>query len=201
MSAALSNADIVERIREGDREFYGTLASQYRGQLKRLAQQFVSDPLDAEDAVQGAHVLALSHLDQYQGRSPFVQWMTSITRNAALTTRRRSRYLSDVELQDCYADPVPSPEESAISQDIRRIVGQALDRIPLAYAVVFRLREVAGLSTAETGACLGLTRSCVKARLLRARTMLRNAIEPQLEGRRLRPSLRGPVVHSDPGET
>lgn len=180
MDTTLSNEDIVERIKAGDREFYGALAVQYRWQLKRLAQRFVRDPLDAEDAVQGAHVLALTHLHQYEGRSPFFQWMASITRNEALTSRRRNRFSAGwVELQDCYADPVPSPEQSAIGEDIQGIVDRALDRIPPSYATVFRLREVAGLSTAETGRRLGLTNSCVKSRLLRARSMLRNAIEPQ----------------------
>ena len=128
--------------------------------------------------------------------------MASITINQVRTGYRRERLSAECEeLQDCYSDPTPSPEQSAIAKDFQRIVNRALDRIPPAYSMVFRMREMADLSTAETSRRLGLTDGCVKSRLLRARSMLRNAVKMQLGGRRLRPSLRGPVALPELGES
>jgi RNA polymerase sigma-70 factor, ECF subfamily len=201
MSTTPSDEDVVQRIRAGDRESYGLLAIRHQQTLERIAQKFARDPSDAEDAVQGAHLLAFSRFDQYEGRSPYVQWMASITVNQVRTGYRRDRFSAECEeLQDCYSDPTPSPEQSAIAKDFQRLVNCALDRIPPAYSMVFRMREMADLSTAETSRRLGLTNGCVKSRLLRARSMLRNAIKTQLGGRRLRPSLRGSVALPELGE-
>jgi RNA polymerase sigma-70 factor (ECF subfamily) len=191
MNGGWSDEDLVQRIRMGDRELYGTLAIRHRRRLRDCAQRLAGDPFEAEDAVQTAHVLAMLHFDSYQGRSPVVEWLVSITKNAVRSGYRRNHlWLDRTELNDCYADPGPSPEQAAIGRDLRRIVDRALEGIPRPYRAVFQLRFVAGLSTAETGRSLGLSEECVKARLLRARSMLRQAIEPQLASRRSRRRIR-----------
>jgi RNA polymerase sigma-70 factor (ECF subfamily) len=201
MSATLSDEDVVERIRAGDRESYGLLAMRHHQRLERLAQRFVRDPADAEDAVQGAHLLAFSRFDQYQGRAPYVQWMASITVNQVRAGYRQNRLsAASEELQDCHSDPRPSPEQSVMDQELQGILKCALEGIPPAYSLVFRLREVSNLSTAETSRRLGLSNACVKSRLLRARSMLRRRIETQLGSRKLRRSSRGPVALRDSGE-
>jgi RNA polymerase sigma-70 factor (ECF subfamily) len=50
-------------------------------------------------------------------------------------------------------------------------------RIPLDYRVVFSLREINGLSVAETAEVLDITTSNVKVRLNRAKSMLRKELE------------------------
>ncbi len=181
MNTTLSDEEVVQRVKAGDRESYGLLAARHHQRLHRLAQRFAHDPSDAEDAVQGAHLLALRHFDQYQGRSAYVQWMASITINEVRSSYRRNKVAaSSEELRDSCAAPAPDPEQAAIGVDIRRIVRSALDNIPAAYSQVFEMREMADLSTAETSRRLGLTDACVKTRLHRARWMLRRAIEPHL---------------------
>ena len=187
MSTSLSDEEVVQRVKAGDRESYGVLAARHHERLNRLAQRFVHDPADAEDAVQGAHLLALKHFDQYEGRSAYVHWMGSITVNEVRTHYRRDRVsVASEVLKDCHAADEPSPEQLAIGQDIQRAVGRALDKIPAAYGLVFRMREMAELSIAETGRRLGLTDTCVKTRLHRARWMLRRALERELGSAGLR---------------
>ncbi len=192
MSTTLSDEQVVERIRSGDRESYGLLASRYHQRLHRLARRFARDPSDAEDALQGAHLLALKHFDQYEGRSGYVEWMASITKNAVRTLYRRNRISDGHEkLLDCYPEPALSPEQLAIGRDIQRVVARALDRIPPAYSMVFRMCELGDMSIAETGRRLALTDACVKSRMHRARSMLRRAIGSQLCGQEFRqPSRR-----------
>jgi RNA polymerase sigma-70 factor (ECF subfamily) len=184
MTTTLTDEQVVQRVRAGDTESYELLASRHHQRLNRLARRFARDASDAEDAVQGAHLLALKHFEQFQGRSTYVQWMASITINEVRTGYRRNKISANVEeLQDCYPASTPSPEQLAIGGDIQRIVDNALDNIPPAYSEVFRMRELADLSTAETGRRLGLTDACVKSRMHRARSMLRRAIGEQLGGR------------------
>ena len=52
--------------------------------------------------------------------------------------------------------------------------------LPRVYASVFMLREVEGLSTEETAACLEINPDTVKTRLHRARALLRNHIAARI---------------------
>src|SRR5262245_42231792 len=67
-----------------------------------------------------------------------------------------------------------------IAQEFRHLVEEAVDGLPEAYRTVFMLRDVEGLSTAETGEGLGLGDETVKTRLHRARAMMRRAVTSRL---------------------
>src|SRR5688572_13813298 len=59
------------------------------------------------------------------------------------------------------------------------VLEAAVDKLPELYRSVFMLREVEGMSTAETAECLDLSEEAVKVRLHRARSLLRNEIHVQ----------------------
>jgi RNA polymerase sigma-70 factor (ECF subfamily) len=183
MDELISDQEAIGRVREGDLASYEILASRYQQRLQRVARRLVRNDADAEDAVQGAHLLALRHLDQYEGRSSFAGWMSSITANEALTQLRRNRSLvvtGDEPFQHLVCAG-RNPEEQAIDGNLGGILNRALDSLPDAYRTVFRLREVESLSTAETGERLGLSEACVKTRLLRARGLLRRRLAKKLK--------------------
>jgi RNA polymerase sigma-70 factor (ECF subfamily) len=46
--------------------------------LYRRAYRYVSDPHDAEDAVQDALLSAYTHLDQFKGTARMTTWLTAI---------------------------------------------------------------------------------------------------------------------------
>jgi RNA polymerase sigma-70 factor (ECF subfamily) len=52
----------------------------------------------------------------------------------------------------------------------------AVDSLPASYRSVFMLREIEGMSTAETAECLELSEEAVKVRLHRGRALLRREI-------------------------
>ena len=69
-----------------------------------------------------------------------------------------------------------TPEQIASRRETRRLVDEALENLDEKYRLVFLLRDVEGLSTAETAETLGISPSNVKVRLLRARLMLRERL-------------------------
>ena len=70
----------------------------------------------------------------------------------------------------------PSPEQEVLNHTIRIVLESAVDGLPETYRSVFMLREVEGMSTAETAECLDLSEESVKVRLHRARALLRKRI-------------------------
>lgn len=185
MSTALSDDQLVERVRAGDRESYGVLAMRHRQRLHGFARRLVRDSSEAEDAVQSAHLLALRHFDQYQGRSAYFQWIASITLNEIRTRYRRNRLpVHPDDCQECRPSKTPNPEQLAAYREMDRILERALDRLAPEYSVVFRMRALGELSVSETGRMLGISEACVKTRLRRARMMLQQVIKARTGGPR-----------------
>jgi RNA polymerase sigma-70 factor, ECF subfamily len=178
----LSDQEVVQRVLEGQTALFEILMRRHNERLYRAARAIVRDDSEAEDVMQQAYVNAYAHLRQFDGRAAFATWLTRIAVNEAIArTRRRDRYeplheTDDFMFRRFRATATQSPEAETFSHELRAILERAVDTLPAGYRLVFMLREVEGLSTAETAACLDLTEDVVKTRLSRARSALREEL-------------------------
>src|SRR4029077_1324706 len=69
-----------------------------------------------------------------------------------------------------------NPERQAARCELGGLLESSIDELPHAHRTVFVLREVEGLSTAETAECLGISEELVKVRLHRAKSRLREHV-------------------------
>jgi RNA polymerase sigma-70 factor, ECF subfamily len=154
--------------------------------LFRLARSVVRDDREAEDVVQEAYLRAFTHLDQFAGRARFATWLSRIALHEALARVRRGRRFAalpeEETLSDLPASPRSGPEDRAANRELAAALAAAVDALPESHRAVFVLREVEGLSTAETAEVLGLSQPNVKVRLHRARAALRADLERRLGG-------------------
>jgi hypothetical protein len=79
------------------------------------------------------------------------------------------------------------PERSAARLEIRKLLEDAIRALPEAFRVVFIMREVMNISIEETAALLRIRSETVKARLHRARRLLRASLEDRLSSTLRRP--------------
>jgi RNA polymerase sigma-70 factor (ECF subfamily) len=178
----LPDIEVVRRIRGGEAGLFEVLMRRYNQRLYRAARSIVKDDDEAEDVMQQAYVNAFQHLDQFAERASFATWLTRIAVHEALARRRRSGRAVEFEPmemdegRDALASPDPDPEEQALTGELRRALETALDCLPPMYRAVFMLREVEGLTTAETADCLETTEDVVKTRLHRARSLLQREL-------------------------
>jgi len=185
---APSDEELIRRIRAGDAAMFETLMRRYNQRLYRVARGIVRDESEAEDVLQQAYLNAYTHLHQYEHRGSFAGWLTRIAVHEALAGYRRHAAAAFAEPIgsdggcDRLASPSPDPEQAAVSSELRRDLDAIIDALADAYRPVFVLRDVEGLTTAETAEALGLSEDVVKTRLHRARAMLREALAR--EGRR-----------------
>jgi RNA polymerase sigma-70 factor (ECF subfamily) len=145
-----------------------------------VARAIVRDEAEAEDVMQQAYVNAYAHLRQFDGRAQFSTWLTRITVNEAIARRRRRALYQSIDATDtalaetvALMRPGSTPEKEAFSREISALVESAIDELPDGCREVFMLRQVEGLSTAETASSLEVSEDVVKTRLSRARAMLR----------------------------
>ena len=75
----------------------------FRGLRRVLASRPAADDAFVEDVVQEALLRILDRLEQFEGRSQFLTWATSIAIRVALSELRRRRW-QDVSLEDLVAD-------------------------------------------------------------------------------------------------
>jgi len=73
-------------------------------------------------------------------------------------------------------DSGSSPEEETAAREARAYLDSAVEALPDDYRIVFVLRAVEELSTAETAESLDISEENVKVRLHRARAMLRREL-------------------------
>ncbi len=180
---ALSDEEVVERVRDGEGALFEILMRRYNQRLYRTARSIVKDEAEAEDVMQQAYLNAYTHLAQFAQRAKFSTWLTRITIHEALSRLRRQGRLGEIgpalEQEDVvvkFPERGPDPEQQAWAGELRGLLEAALDALPPLYRSVVMLREVEGLSTEETAECLNVTVETVKTRLHRARGLLRQLL-------------------------
>jgi RNA polymerase sigma-70 factor (ECF subfamily) len=189
LTATLSDAEIVERVRNGETSLFEVLMRRHNQRVYRAARAIVKDEAEAEDVMQQAYINAFVHLKQFESRSQFSTWLTRITIYEALARRRKHRSeeplsMYDDETHDAADESTSgsevSPERQAYSGELGRLIEDAVDALPETYRAVFMLRDVEGLSTSETAEGLGVGEEAVKTRLHRARAMMRRTLTDRL---------------------
>ena len=78
-----------------------------------------------------------------------------------------------------------NPENKTIRYETRRLLEQAIGRLPGKYRSVYMLREVEEMNTAETASCLQISESNVKVRLHRARLLLKDHLMEMVDDEHL----------------
>jgi RNA polymerase sigma-70 factor, ECF subfamily len=156
------------------------LMRRHNQRLYRATRAILRDDAEAEDAVQQAYLNAYRHLDQFEGRAQFSTWLTRIAVYEALARRKRvegNPTSSEEGLGETAASPAPDPERQAYGKELSVLLESALAALPEGYRSVFILREVDGLSTAETARHLRISDATVKTRLHRAKGLLQRKLQ------------------------
>ncbi len=188
--SAAEDIHLVQRARGGDYEAFEALVDRYERPLYGLAVRIVGRRHDAEEVVQQTFLTLIEKLDTFRGESSFRTWLTRIAANHALALLRRRAVRNAAPLaEQTRGDersglPHPqyiaqwreTPEELVLRRETQQLLNEAMEQLDEKYRLVFLLRDVEGLSTAETAEALGISQSNVKVRLLRARLMLREKL-------------------------
>jgi RNA polymerase sigma-70 factor (ECF subfamily) len=179
----------LEALRRRDRQEMSRLVEAFSGVVYRLGMKMLGDPQDAEDVLQSTFLKVFEALPTFEGRSSLSTWIYRIAMNEALMILRRRRPEVGLTLEegnDEDDEPLPKPqalidwcclpENELLSGEARRVLDEAIRKLPEKLRTVFILRDIEGLSTEETAEALGLSETNVKTRLLRARLRLREML-------------------------
>ncbi|MDX1612663.1 MAG: sigma-70 family RNA polymerase sigma factor [Candidatus Promineifilaceae bacterium] len=189
MSDAYDEAALIARLQRGDKEACAECIEIHSPAIYRLALRLMGNEAEAEDVMQETFMSAFKAIESFEGRSGLGTWLYRIAYNAAMMRlRRKQPYQVSVESALNYEEnfTVPRqlfdwcclPERDFEREEVRQELEQAIRELPESLRVVFLMRELEGLSTADTAAALELSEGAVKVRLHRARLWLRERLAP-----------------------
>jgi RNA polymerase sigma-70 factor, ECF subfamily len=201
--------ELLAAIRRGDEAAFARLVESLHGSMLRLAIFHVGARAVAEEVVQDAWLAVLQQLDRFEARSSLKTWILRIVSNQAKTRAVRERRTVAFSVlatdgQDTdepavepdrflpaghrwaghWASPPASwrdvPEDLLLSRETMAEVRRAIDCLPVSQRQVLVLRDVEGLTAAETCELLELTEGNQRVLLHRARAKVRAALETYL---------------------
>lgn len=165
----------------------------YNPRLFRVARSILRDDAEAEDALQEAYVQAHRKIGDFRGDAAMGTWLTRIVINQALMQLRRrkrerivvpfghrscERDTAEVDVADTRAE---SPSDAVLRGEVRRILERRIDELPVAFRTVFVMREIEEMTVLETAECLGIPAATVRTRFFRARALLRQALDRDMD--------------------
>ena len=193
--AGLTDAELARCIVAKDAAAARHLITRNNQRLFRAAWSILADRAEAEEAVQDGYLKAFAALPSFRGEAQLSTWLTRIVVNEALERRRKAgRRRQQLEAQgvsfiESYrealmrgSEPSQSPEQEVMRAELARLLEGAIGRLPEVFRPAFVLREIEGLSVAETAAALDLPEATVRTRLHRARLRLQADLAPALSG-------------------
>src|SRR6185503_4542918 len=160
---------------------YAEAVQQHQDELYGVALRILGDREAAQDATSRALMKAYRSWERYDQTRPVRHWLLRIAANEAISigrerTRDRERRASADDALEM-PDREPLPDERLVAREERERVRRAVARLPELYRVPVVLRYFSELSVDEIAAVVGRPSSTVGVQLLRARALLRTALE------------------------
>ena len=170
-----SDAELVQRVRQGDLDAYGLLMTRYRLRFGRYAYHLLGNESDAEEALQDAFTLAYRSLERCRHPERFAAWLFRILVNRCrtLATRRGRREARRAPIEAADAVGVAHPAERHMHHEE---IHRGLARLVPEQREAFLLKYVEELSYEEMAELTGAGESALKMRVKRACERLRGLL-------------------------
>ncbi len=185
----MSDAELIARARDGDRDAFGELMQLHYELTFRTVLAIVRHEHDARDLCQDVWLKIWQDLPAYRGDAKFTTWLHPIATRRAIDHLRKRRRWFDRFLPFLRNDAPDSPRERsapaapepAAPDDTRDHLQQteaadryerALAALPPRHRAVLAMREIQGLSYEDIARALRCPVGTVMSRLHTARRLL-----------------------------
>ncbi len=190
----LNDLQLAHLIAKRDQNAAEFLIRQNNQRLFRVALSILKTKFDAEDALQIAYLQAFSKIETYNGEASLNTWLTKIVINTALS-RLRNVVRHSKAINERKIILLSEQKEALISQNadqnnieailyreqLRNALEKVIAKLPSNYRIVFVLREIEDMSIELTANLLQIPQSTVKSRHLRAKKLLREFLDPEIQ--------------------
>src|SRR5262245_37072586 len=174
---------LIAQCLNGDQAAWDAIVRQNWRKVFNVAYKFVGKHDEAEDLTQDIFLKIFKALKTFDRRANFQTWIISISRNLCIDhyrSVRKERQLIAREVDTGDLQPASAergPYQAAEHHDLRGMLRQALQALPVTLRTAVVLRDLQELSYQEIADHLGLPEGTVKSRINRGRIELAHQIK------------------------
>jgi RNA polymerase sigma-70 factor (ECF subfamily) len=190
MSDGFSDIELINRALSGDQQAYCDILKRYRAPLYNLLYRMVRDKMETEDLVQEAFIKAFGSLDTFNDEYAFSTWLYKIAINNCIDHFRKRKLKTfsldkpidsqDGEIRREFPDATYQPDKALLSKEKDKLIEEAIQSLPEKYRISIVLRHSEDKSYEEISEILKIPLGTVKARIFRAREMLKKQLKNKL---------------------
>jgi len=169
---ALTERQMLERVRRGDRDAYQGIVQRYMQTAYYIALGFVRNPQDALDVSQDAFVRAFRKIKQYDPEKRFFPWFYRLLKNLCLDHIKKRRRLAEVPLED-----VQVFQEDKDNRELKEIIWKGIEQLPFEQREVIILRYFQQCSYQEIAEVTGKPMGTVMSSLFYAKKKLKDILK------------------------
>ncbi len=171
----LSEEQILQRVKQGDKEAYRHIVTRYMTRAYSIALGFVHNHQDALDLSQDCFIKVFRKLKSYDTRRPFFPWMYEVLKNLCLDHLRRRKTKAEIPLEGLQV--VKAEKED---REMKIVVWRGINSLPADQKEIILLRHFQQLSYKEIADLTGKPIGTVMSSLYYARARLREIMEKYL---------------------
>ncbi len=181
----VNDSQLVERVQRGDKRAFDLLVLKYQHKIVSLVGRYVRDADEVQDVTQEAFIKAYRALPRFRGDSAFYTWLYRIAINTAknhLVSRSRRPPDTDIDVDGEFQGDsavlrdVAGPESALATDQLEKVIFDAIDNLPEELKVAVTLREFEGLSYEEIADVMECPVGTVRSRIFRAREAIEKSI-------------------------
>jgi RNA polymerase sigma factor (sigma-70 family) len=182
INANISDAELVNLSRAGDRKAFGQIVRRYQALISGLVYAACGDLHQSEDVAQETFISAWKSLSGLREPAKLTGWLCQIARRRLADLSRKTSH-KEIQFSQAFT---PAQEPAAIPQDVAtaeecEMLWRTLARIPQPYRETLVLFYRQEKSTAQVAMAMETTEDSVRQRLTRGRQMLREEVAGLLE--------------------
>ncbi len=185
---AQADQEIIQRVLAGEKKAYAELVDRHKDKAMTLAVRMLRNREEAEEAVQDAFVRAFNALGRFEWRSSFSTWFYRIVYNVCSTALGKKGEEIYVPLQGDDEESIrelpdtgATPDLQFETREFRDAVLRAIQNLPAAYSGIVNLFFLQDMSYEEIVEVTGMPLGTVKAKLFRARNLMRKSVAEYFE--------------------
>jgi RNA polymerase sigma-70 factor (ECF subfamily) len=186
MARAETN-QLIEEAQAGDQAAYTELVKRFEPQVLAVCLKMVHNHETARDLTQETFVKAFGALDSFDRSFTFSTWLYKIARNTCIDHFRRCKLETysldaplrtrDGQMERDFPSSTHTPERYLLLKERGRLITEAIESLPNKYREVIKLRHTQELPYEEIADILNVPLGTVKARLFRARELLKKRLK------------------------
>jgi RNA polymerase sigma-70 factor (ECF subfamily) len=174
---------LVDGARSGRPAAVERLVARVQDRVRAWAARFTDDEDAADDVAQEVLIGLERRVKRFDGASRFSTWLFAVTRNVALSQRRRDQRRATLLERRYEADgiAVGTTENDPDAVRLAGLVLQYYDALPRRQRSIFEMVDLQGMTPAEVARELGMEQVTVRAHLFKARRAIRTRMLEQHE--------------------